>query len=60
MGKIRVTPLLANDIAALLRMAEEIGATVRVTDGGKTVYIQLGVGNESNRNGSRTPEIKRV
>jgi hypothetical protein len=39
--KIGVTPALANDIPALLKMAKEIGATVRVTDGGKTVYIQL-------------------
>jgi hypothetical protein len=40
--KINVLPVLANDIDALLKMAEEIGATVRVTDGGKTVYIQSG------------------
>ena len=41
MEKIGVTPLLANDIEALLKMAKEIGATVRVTDGGKTVYIYI-------------------
>ena len=40
--KINVLPALANDIEALLKLAKEIGATVRVTDGGKTVYIQLG------------------
>jgi hypothetical protein len=41
--KISVLPVLANDIDALLKMAKEIGGVVRVTDGGKTVYIQTGV-----------------
>lgn len=41
MGKLILHPRLCDDVEGLQRLADLIGATVRITDGGRVVYLIL-------------------